>query len=109
MTDSTHQDRNRGTASDTEEDAPRSAAARLFDIRLMIGGLFVVYGVMLTIAGFVVSDSARRKAAGIDINLWLGLGMLAVGVVFLVWRAVNPVVHTEPDDDPATVGDGGRA
>ena len=94
MTDDTRQD------TTPSQDAPRSAAAKLFDIRLMIGGLFVLYGVMLTIAGFVVSDSARRKAAGIDINLWLGLGMLAVGIVFLVWRALNPVVHTEPADEP---------
>ena len=34
----------------------QSAAAKLFDIRIMIGGLFVVYGVMLTIAGFFTSD-----------------------------------------------------
>ena len=87
----------------TDDTAPRSAAAKLFDIRLLIGGLFLVYGVMLTIAGFVVSDSARRKASGININLWLGLGMLVVGAVFLVWRAVNPVQHLEPDEDDDAV------
>ncbi len=58
------------------ESEPSSAASKLFDIRILIGGLFLVYGVMLTIAGFFVSDKARAKAAGININLWLGLGML---------------------------------
>ncbi len=29
-------------------DHPTSAAARLFDIRLMIGGLFTLYGLLLT-------------------------------------------------------------
>lgn len=90
------------TQSQTE--APRSAAARLFDIRLMIGGLFVVYGVMLTVAGFFTSDSARRKAAGLNINLWLGIGMLVVGIVFLVWFRVNPLRHEVPDDNIAEHG-----
>lgn len=80
-----------------DNDAPRSAAARLFDIRLMIGGLFVVYGVMLTVAGFGTSDKNLAKAAGININLWLGIGMLVVGAVFLVWFKVNPL-RPEPDD-----------
>ena len=84
----------------TESHKPKSAAAKLFDIRLLIGGLFVVYGVMLTISGFFTSDKERAKAADININLWLGLGMLALGVLFLIWRAVNPV-KVEPADEPA--------
>ncbi len=72
------------------DDAPQSAAAKLFDIRLMIGGLFVVYGVLLTVAGFFTSDKERAKAADININLWLGLGMLALGLFFLAWRHLNP-------------------
>jgi hypothetical protein len=84
----------------SESDAPKSAAARLFDIRVMIGGLFVVYGVMLTIAGFFTSDKERAKAAGININLWLGLGMLVLGILFLVWRAVNPI-KAEPNPTDA--------
>ena len=84
----------------TESHKPKSAAAKLFDIRLLIGGLFVVYGVMLTISGFFTSDKERAKAAGININLWLGLGMLALGVLFLIWRAVNPVKAEPADDEP---------
>ena len=87
------------------ESTPTSAASKLFDIRIMIGGLFLVYGVMLTIAGFVVSDKARAKAAGININLWLGLGMLVVGIVFLVWRALNPIkIDANPVDAPEAAG-----
>ena len=91
-------DRTKNPATD---EAPRSAAARLFDIRLMIGGLFVVYGVMLTVAGFGTSDKDRAKAAGININLWLGLGMLVLGIAFLVWFKLNPL-KAEPhaDDEP---------
>lgn len=82
-----------------DSDAPKSAAARLFDIRVMIGGLFVVYGIMLTISGFLVSDKTKAKSAGININLWLGLGMLVVGIAFLVWRMLNPLkVEPNPTD-----------
>jgi hypothetical protein len=82
----------------SDTDRPTSAAARLFDIRLLIGGLFVLYGVMLTIAGLFTSDAQRAKASNININLWLGLGMLALGVLFLVWRALNPVKAEAPAD-----------
>lgn len=78
-----------------DPDLPKSAMYKLFDIRLLIGGLFVVYGVMLTVAGFFTSDAARQKASGININLWLGLGMLALGLLFLLWRALRPL-RVEP-------------
>ena len=83
----------------SENDAPKSAAARLFVIRLLIGSLFVLYGVMLTVAGFFTSDADRKKAADININLWLGLGMLLVGILFLVWLKVNPLRHEAPPED----------
>jgi hypothetical protein len=76
---------------EVEELERRSAtAARLFDIRLIIGGLFTLYGVIVTIAGVTASDAALKKAQGININLWTGLGMLALGVFFLVWTKLSP-------------------
>ena len=78
----------------------QSAAAKLFDIRIMIGGLFVVYGVMLTVAGFFTTDAELAKAADINMNLWLGLGMLVLGVLFLVWAKVNP---NRPEANPTDV------
>ncbi|HEY8302752.1 MAG TPA: hypothetical protein VIG48_12705 [Jatrophihabitans sp.] len=86
------------TQKSSSADTPKSAAARLFDIRLMIGGLFVVYGVMLTVAGLFTSDKNLHKAADININLWLGLGMLLLGAFFLVWFKLNPL-KVEPHDD----------
>ena len=74
----------------------KSAASKLFDIRLMIGALFVVYGVLLTIYGFFTSEAELQKAAGININLWLGLGMLVLGALFLLWMKVNPLVPPDP-------------
>ncbi|MGW8064636.1 hypothetical protein ACVV2G_20775 [Streptomyces ziwulingensis] len=76
-------------------------AARLFDIRRIIGGLFVVYGVIVTIAGFVASDDDIDKAQGVNINLWTGLGMLALGLFFLAWLKLRP---TAPPPPPAAEG-----
>ncbi len=78
------------------KDAPASAASKLFDLRILIGALFTFYGVALTIYSFFTTPEEIAKAAGININLWLGLGMLALGLVFLLWARLAPVVH-----DPA--------
>jgi xanthine/uracil/vitamin C permease (AzgA family) len=87
--------------SETDEDTPRSAAAKLFDIRLLIGGLFTLYGLMLGIAGLFTSHADKQKASGININLWLGIGMLVVGLLFLLWRQLNPLrIEPNPTDEP---------
>ena len=44
-------------APDTGAEVPQSAAAKLFDLRVLIGGLFLVYGIMLTVAGFFTSSA----------------------------------------------------
>ena len=92
---------------DTSAQAPRSAAARLFDLRSLIGGLFVLYGIMLTGAGFFTSKANLAKASNININLWMGIAMLVLGVLFLVWWRLNPVRREEsrpPEPDEARTG-----
>jgi hypothetical protein len=74
----------------------KSAASKLFDIRVLIGGLFSVYGVLLTIYSFFTSDAELQKAAGININLGLGLGMLGLGLLFLLWVRLAPVRPPDP-------------
>ena len=63
----------------------------LFDLRMVIGGLLVLYGVILTIMGLFASDDAIAKAAGININLWAGLVILAGGAVFVAWVVLRPL------------------
>ena len=75
----------------------KSAAAKLFDLRIMIGGLFFVYGVLLIIYSFFTSQHDIDQAAGIHINLWLGLAMLALGIVFLLWARFAPNRPPDPD------------
>jgi hypothetical protein len=76
-----------------------SAGAKLIDLRVLIGGLFTLYGVVLAVAGLFASEAERQKAAGININLWMGLGMLVLGLLFLLWWRVRPlkVSLREPD------------
>ncbi|AVH58234.1 MULTISPECIES: hypothetical protein [Streptomyces] len=75
----------------TELEHKSATAARLFDIRRIIGALFVLYGIIVTIAGITVSDANLDKAEGININLWTGLGMLALGLFFLAWLWLRPL------------------
>ncbi|MFB7633471.1 hypothetical protein ACFC0M_21380 [Streptomyces sp. NPDC056149] len=80
----------------------RSAtAARLFDVRRIIGGLFVVYGVLVTVAGLTASDADLKKAQGINVNLWTGLGMFVLGAAFLVWLRLRPIAPPAAADDTA--------
>ncbi|MEU5693640.1 hypothetical protein [Actinosynnema sp. NPDC020468] len=72
--------------------------AGLFDLRLVIALLFGVYGIVLTVVGlgFTSSDDLA-KADGLNINLWSGVGMVVLAVLFAVWNFARPVVV--PDGD----------
>lgn len=74
----------------TELESKSATAARIFDLRRIIGGLFVLYGVIVTITGITDPQSAIDKAQGVNINLWTGIGMLLLGVFFLVWLKLRP-------------------
>ena len=83
-----------------EQKADTARAARLFDVRRVIGGLFTVYGVIVTILGIFDSQAEIDKAAGVRINLWIGLAMLALGLLFLLWQWLRPAEPPEPSDIP---------
>src|SRR6478752_7395757 len=89
-----------------QADAERAAkAANLFDIRRLIGGLFVIYGVILTVLGLGESDASIAKSADININLYAGLGMLVVGLLFLAWAFSRPLA-SELDEGSESPGGG---
>jgi hypothetical protein len=81
-----------------EEEAQEkvSAAARLFDVRRVIGGLFIVYGVIVTLLGIFDSEAEIQKAQGVRINLWMGIAMLALGAFMLLWLRLNPPHAPQP-------------
>jgi len=77
-------------------------AANLFDLRRMIGGVFAVYGLILLILGLGASDQEIEKAAGWNLNLYVGIAMLIVAALFLVWAFTRPLSDEldEADDRP---------
>ena len=74
----------------TPEEARNWRLAKLFDLRSFIGALFVIFGVLVTIAGLAASPATINKAAGINLGLWVGLIMLVMGVIFLAWVLLKP-------------------
>ncbi|GII60169.1 hypothetical protein Skr01_02540 [Sphaerisporangium krabiense] len=80
------------------EETTRKRAARRFDIRRIIGGLFAVYGVILTITGLLDGQAELAKAEGVRINLWTGLSMIAVGIAFITWEHLRPYTPPPPED-----------
>ena len=94
-----------GQTEKAEEEAHRSSrAANLFDVRRMIGGLFLIYGAILTVLGIGASDKEIEKAAGWNLNLWTGIAMLLVGAIFLIWAFTRPLAEElgeeDGDDEP---------
>jgi hypothetical protein len=66
-------------------------AANLFDLRRIIGGVFLLYGAILVVVGLTDGDPEIQKAAGVHVNLWAGIGMLVVGAGFLAWAFTRPL------------------
>ncbi|MCZ0988788.1 hypothetical protein [Streptomyces diastatochromogenes] len=82
----------------TELEGKSATAARIFDLRRIIGGLFVLYGVIVTITGITDSQAEIDKAQGININLWTGIGMLLLGIFFLAWLKLRPTPPSLPPE-----------
>lgn len=72
----------------------KKTTAGAFDIRNVIGALLALYGAILTLMG-LFGDPETDKTGGVNANLWAGLALLVVGVGFLVWARVKPVVVAE--------------
>jgi uncharacterized membrane protein YidH (DUF202 family) len=104
------------TASNAEDggaEAPatdRKHTAGAYDVRTVIAGLIGLYGIVLTIMGLVDNNEAdRAKTGDVNANLWAGIVMIVVALVFAVWLRLRPVViedgHAVED---ATGGSAGR-
>jgi hypothetical protein len=83
-------------ASDGGGQAPAEArkhTAGAYDVRTVISGLIGLYGIVLTIMG-LVGDNAddRAKTGDWNANLWSGIVMIVVALVFAVWLKLRPVV-----------------
>jgi len=79
------------TAMTEEQKAALVRSTRRLDLRRILGGLFVLYGVIVTIVGIVHWNTDPEKTGGIHINLWVGLSMLVGGLLFFLWDRLNRV------------------
>jgi drug/metabolite transporter (DMT)-like permease len=77
-----------------EQEVREAELANRFDIRRLIGAVFVVYGAILTALGIFGSSHVKNKAAGLNIDLLAGIGMLVFAALMIAWALLRPV---EPD------------
>ena len=58
------------------------------DIRVPLGVMFTVLGVLLIGFGLLSDPAIYQRSLGIDINLWWGFALLAFGALMLglAWR-----------------------
>jgi hypothetical protein len=77
--------------------------AGAFDIRVFIGSLIGIYGVVLVLVGlFGTDDRQLHKADDVNVNLWAGIVMILGAAFFFVWARLRPVVvpdHVEEADE----------
>lgn len=52
-----------------------------FDLRLPMGLMFTIFGLILTVYGIVSDRAIYQRSLGINVNLWWGLVLLAFGLV----------------------------
>jgi uncharacterized membrane protein YidH (DUF202 family) len=91
-------------AGGAEDGAKHTAGA--YDVRTVIAGLIGLYGVVLTIMGIVdYDDAARAKTGDVNANLWSGIVMIVVALVFALWLRLRPVV-VDPPTVHAEAGEG---
>jgi len=59
------------------------------DIRLPIGIIFTLYGIVLMVYGLVTDPAIFASSLGVNIDLWWGLAMLVFGLFMgaLAFRA----------------------
>ncbi|MGZ4436766.1 MAG: hypothetical protein ACXVWU_07280 [Nocardioides sp.] len=71
--------------------------AGAFDIRTFIAMLLGIYGVVLVLVGIFGPNTNRDGHT--SVNLWTGIALVVVAVVFQVWAKVRPVlVEEEPEE-----------
>ena len=73
--------------------------AGALDIRNIIGLLLAIYGViMLGMGLFGEGEPPTEPPAGVEdvnANLWAGIILLVVGIAFMAWAKLKPVVVPE--------------
>ncbi|HEY7631332.1 MAG TPA: hypothetical protein VH817_11550 [Thermoleophilaceae bacterium] len=80
-----------------EEELQAARLANRFDIRRLIGGVFLLYGVILLVLGIFGTSHVKHKADGININLWTGIAMVLFAIFMIGWALLRPVEPEPPE------------
>nr|WP_120492377.1 cell wall anchor protein [Corynebacterium lactis] len=77
-------------------------SAGAFDIRNVIGALIGIYGIVLLIAYAVLDPGVNPDTGAAKepmYNLYTGIVLVVVAVVFFAWAKIRPTVVEEVDQD----------
>ncbi len=70
---------------------PRFSRMALLDLRAWVAAMFFVFGTMLAVYGAFFADGEDlAKAAGTNLDLWTGVGMIVFAAAFAVWLLARP-------------------
>lgn len=73
------------------------------DLRIPIGGMFTIFGIVLIVYGLVSDKAMYERSLGINVNLWWGLVLLVFGFTMLLLayrayrRSIIPPTGSQPD------------
>jgi len=70
------------------------------DVRLPIGLMFAVLGVILVVFGLASDPAIYARSLGVNVNLWWGLVLFAFGATML-WFALRARRRERADAGPA--------
>ena len=74
------------------------------DIRLPIGLMFFVFGILLLAFGALSDETIYQRSLGLNINLGWGVVLLAFGAFMLVLGRPRSAAESRPPDADQTVG-----
>ena len=74
----------------TERNSAPPKYAKFMDLRFVIATMFAIFGVLVTVSGFTTTNEEIEQAAGINISLWTGVGLLLLSAGFGVWLLLVP-------------------
>lgn len=67
------------------------------DIKIPIGLMFTILGILLTIYGILTASDTElyARSLNINVNLWTGLFMVVVGILLLLFSKFRKVAKEE--------------
>lgn len=71
----------------------------MLDIRMPIGAMFLVIGVLLAVYGAMTPAEMYKISLGYNLNLLWGGVMAAFGAAMLLWMKLDPY-HAPPGSGP---------